>query len=62
MKISKSENLAHDFKTHLTVIKGYTSMLKDGVYGELSESALEVVAKISTSADELAGMIDERIK
>lgn len=58
----KSEFLSiasHHLRDPLTAIKGYSSMLEEGSFGELSISVREAVGKIFTSSGHLITMISD---
>ncbi|TAN35487.1 sensor histidine kinase [Patescibacteria group bacterium] len=58
----KSEFLSiasHHLRDPLTVIKGYSSMLLEGSFGEISQSVKESIEKIYTSSGHLITMISD---
>jgi len=61
MENIEKNTLAHDLRTPLTTIKGYASMLQDGVYGDLGEKANEAAAKILAAVDEMAELIEKKL-
>lgn len=50
---------SHQFRSPLTAIKGYTSNILDGTYGELSEKLKIPMDRIFTSANHLALIVDD---
>lgn len=57
----KSEFLAsisHELRTPLNAIIGYSDMLLDGIYGELTEQQLDRLSRVNQSGKALLGMID----
>lgn len=66
--IQRSENafrfvdqVAHDFRTPLTVIKEFASILGDGLVGGVSPKQREMLEVVSDRADDLAVMIDDML-
>ncbi|MBI5401117.1 MAG: HAMP domain-containing histidine kinase [Candidatus Yonathbacteria bacterium] len=58
----KSEFLSiasHHLRDHLTVIKGYASMLSEGSFGELSSQVADAIDKIFDSSGRLITMISD---
>jgi hypothetical protein len=53
------DNVAHDFRTPLTVIQEFASILTDGIGGELSEQHREFVSYIDSAARDLNQMVDD---
>jgi signal transduction histidine kinase len=51
--------VAHDFRTPLTVIKGYTALMIDGDTGTISETQQEFLKTIDESADRLLNLIND---
>ncbi len=51
--------VAHDFRTPLTVIKGYTALMIDGDTGTISETQNEFLKTIDESADRLLNLIND---
>jgi signal transduction histidine kinase len=52
---------AHELRTPLAVIRGYVSMLEDGVFGAPPESWKESLRIVSGKSHELAHLIDEML-
>ena len=50
---------AHDLRNPLTVIRGYSAMLKDGLIGDLSDDQREVMAHIERSSEYMAALVDD---
>lgn len=48
---------SHELKTPLSVIKGYVTLLRDGIYGEVPESHVKILGSIDDQADRLARLI-----
>ncbi len=55
------DNVSHEFRTPLTVIREYASLMKDGIGGQLSDQHLDFVEIISDRADDLATMVDDML-
>ncbi|MBX2851411.1 MAG: response regulator [Phycisphaeraceae bacterium] len=53
------DNVAHDFRTPLTVIREFTSILTDEIGGTLTKQQVEFLGHIDTSARELNAMVDD---
>lgn len=53
------EDVAHEFRTPLTVIKEFASILSDGLGGEVTAKQAEYLNYISGSTSDLAGLIDD---
>jgi signal transduction histidine kinase len=59
---AKSEflaNVSHELRTPLNAIVGFTELLRDGVYGELSPRQASPVQRIEASAAHLRGLVDQ---
>jgi len=50
---------SHELRTPVTGIKGYSSMILDGSFGEVSESAMKGVSIIKSAADRLAILVED---
>ena len=53
------DNVAHDFRTPLTVIREFASILNDGIVGEVNEKQTEFLNYIDASAQDLNAMVDD---
>ncbi|MBU0701274.1 CHASE2 domain-containing protein [bacterium] len=51
--------VAHDFRTPLTVVKGYTALMLDGDTGAINETQQEFLKTIDESADRLLDLIND---
>jgi signal transduction histidine kinase len=59
---AKSEflaNVSHELRTPLNAIVGFTDLLRDGVYGELSPRQVGPVQRIEASANNLRHLVDQ---
>ena len=52
-------NMSHELRTPLTAIVGYTSVLKDGIFGEINDKQLDALTSIAKSSEHLQELIDE---
>ena len=55
------DNVSHEFRTPLTVIKEFTSILNDGLVGEVSSEQKEYLVTVLDRVDDLATMIDDML-
>ncbi len=52
-------NMSHELRTPLNAILGYTELLLDGIYGEMSEKARETMGRIERSGRHLLALIND---
>ncbi len=52
-------NMSHELRTPMNAILGFTELLRDGVYGELSPKMLEIIEKIQKNGQHLLAMIND---
>ncbi|MCX6754838.1 MAG: ATP-binding protein [Candidatus Nomurabacteria bacterium] len=50
---------SHQLRSPLTVIKGYTSMLIEGDYGEINPKAFEIVGRVQESSNNLTMVVED---
>jgi signal transduction histidine kinase len=50
---------SHELKTPLSVIKGYVSLLLEGIYGDVPEKQRKVLGSVSDQADRLGRLIQQ---
>jgi len=50
--------VSHDIKSPLGAIKGYATILREGLYGEVNDKIKETLAKIEFAADDLVNMVN----
>jgi len=55
------DNASHEFRTPLTVIMEYGSLLRDGVLGEITEQQQRFLEVIDDRADDLNTMVDDML-
>ncbi|MBN1590031.1 MAG: response regulator [Pirellulales bacterium] len=55
------DNVSHDFRTPLTVIKEYVGIVCDGLAGEVSEKQRQFLGIVNDRADDLALMVDDML-
>ncbi|KLU05406.1 Sensory transduction histidine kinase [Rhodopirellula islandica] len=53
------DNVSHDLRTPLTVIKDYVAIIHDGLVGEINPEQTQMLGKILGRADDLNGMVDD---
>lgn len=53
------DDVAHEFRTPLTVIHEFASILQDGIGGELTPEQSKFLEYIDASASDLSGMVDD---
>ncbi|MFP4053959.1 MAG: ATP-binding protein [Phycisphaerae bacterium] len=51
--------VAHEFRTPLTVVKEFTSIIADGLGGPVTDQQQEYLKMITASSDDLAQMVDD---
>ncbi|HSB60272.1 MAG TPA: histidine kinase dimerization/phospho-acceptor domain-containing protein, partial [Vicinamibacteria bacterium] len=52
-------NMSHELRTPLNAVLGYTEMIRDGLYGDVSGEVTEVLGRIERSGRHLIGLIDD---
>ena len=52
-------NMSHELRTPMNAILGFTELIRDGVYGELSPKILEIIEKIQKNGQHLLAMIND---
>ncbi|MCI5065101.1 ATP-binding protein [bacterium] len=52
-------NMSHELRTPLTAIVGYSSVMSDGIFGEMNEKQQEGLSAIVRSSDHLRNLIDD---
>jgi signal transduction histidine kinase len=52
-------NVSHELRTPLNAIVGFTELLREGVYGELTGRQAPPVERIEASANHLRGLVDQ---
>lgn len=53
------DNVAHEFRTPLTVIKEFSSILCDGLGGPVTDDQREYLGYVTSASDDLAQMVDD---
>jgi PAS domain S-box-containing protein len=51
--------VAHEFRTPLTVVREFTSIIRDGLGGPVTDQQAEYLGMITASADDLSQMVDD---
>jgi signal transduction histidine kinase len=52
-------NMSHELRTPLNAILGYSELMKDGAYGELSDKMLGVLKRLEEQGKHLLGLIND---
>ncbi len=52
-------NMSHELRTPLNAVLGYTELIVDGIYGEVPEKALTVLARVQANGKHLLGLIND---
>ena len=52
-------NMSHELRTPLNAILGYTELMADGIYGELSEKTMGVLKRLESNGRHLLGLIND---
>jgi len=55
------DNVSHDFRTPLTVIKEYVSIMRDGLAGQVTGEQRKYLDIVNDRADDLAIMVDDML-
>jgi signal transduction histidine kinase len=55
------DNVSHEFRTPLTVVREYASLMRDGVLGEINEEQAEFLDVIGYRVDDLNTMVDDML-
>jgi signal transduction histidine kinase len=50
---------SHELKTPLSVIKGYVSLIREGIYGEITDEQEKVLTSVSDQSDRLGRLIQQ---
>ena len=53
------DNVSHEFRTPLTVIKEFTAIIRDGLAGEISDEQREYLEIVLNRVDDLSTMVDD---
>lgn len=53
------DNVSHDFRTPLTVIKDYVAIIREGMVGDINVEQQQMLDKVSVRADDLNNMVDD---
>jgi signal transduction histidine kinase len=53
------DNVSHDFRTPLTVIKDYVAIVREGMVGDINDEQRRMLDKVSVRADDLNNMVDD---
>ena len=55
------DNVSHEFRTPLTVIKEYVSLIRDGIVGHVSGEQSKMLHVVEDRADDLNTMVDDML-
>ncbi|MBI1247591.1 response regulator [bacterium] len=53
------DNVSHDLRTPLTVIKDYVSIIRDGMAGSVQAEQMKLLGKVALRTDDLNHMVDD---
>ncbi|QDU57327.1 hybrid sensor histidine kinase/response regulator [Aeoliella mucimassa] len=53
------DNVSHDFRTPLTVIKDYVNIIREGMVGQVTSEQHAMLSKVAVRADDLNNMVDD---
>jgi signal transduction histidine kinase len=53
------DNVSHDFRTPLTVIKDYVAIIREGMIGSINDEQQAMLDKVAVRADDLNNMVDD---
>eukprot|EP00913_Durusdinium_trenchii_P008878 g8344.t1 len=53
------DNVSHDFRTPLTVIKDFVTLIRDGVVGEINDEQRDMLDKVIVRSEDLNNMVDD---
>jgi hypothetical protein len=53
------DNVSHDFRTPLTVISDYVTIIREGMVGAVNDEQKMMLDKVSVRADDLNNMVDD---
>lgn len=52
-------NMSHELRTPLNAILGFTELIQDGIYGEVSEKVTQQLARVQANGRHLLGLIND---
>lgn len=55
------DNVSHEFRTPLTVIKEYVSLISEGIIGEVNDEQRRMLHTVEDRADDLNTMVDDML-
>ncbi len=55
------DHVSHEFRTPLTVIREYATIIRDGLVGEVNDQQREFLDVVSDRTDDLANMVDDML-
>ncbi|OGH76887.1 MAG: hypothetical protein A2469_03920 [Candidatus Magasanikbacteria bacterium RIFOXYC2_FULL_40_16] len=50
---------SHQLRTPISIIKGYIELIKDGVYGKITEKTRKILSDVDTTNERLEKLVDE---
>jgi signal transduction histidine kinase len=51
-------NMSHELRTPLAAMLGYAELLRDGMFGELSEKSIRIIERVQANGKHLLGLIN----
>ena len=55
------DNVSHEFRTPLAVIKEYTALIRDGILGGVSDEQCQLLTVVEDRADDLNTIVDDML-
>lgn len=55
------DNVSHEFRTPLTIIREYASLIREGIVGEVNSQQAEMLSVLEDRSDDLNTMVDDML-